>query len=95
MLTIFGVVGRFFVKQKFYYWIAYVFGILTLAVLIYVAASKVLKPYQIQRLIIFLDPSIDAQNSGYHIIQSAYTNVPCKKRNQGLQCKRKKGDKDE
>lgn len=70
LLTIFGVVGRFFVKQKFYYWIAYVFGILTLAVLIYVAASKVLKPYQIQRLIIFLDPSIDAQNSGYHIIQS-------------------------
>jgi rod shape determining protein RodA len=29
-----------------------------------------LKPYQQKRLLVFLDPSIDARNSGYHVIQS-------------------------
>lgn len=70
LLAAFGIAGYFFVKQKFYYWIAYAFSLIVLALIIYLVARKVLKPYQIQRLIIFLDPSIDPEKAGYHIIQS-------------------------
>lgn len=70
IVSIIGIVGRFWVKSKVYYWISYVFGILALAFLLTIPAGKVLKEYQLQRLIIFLDPMIDPENSGWHIIQS-------------------------
>jgi len=33
-------------------------------------AQKILKPYQIQRLLVFIDPSIDPKGSGWNILQS-------------------------
>lgn len=57
-------------KKKYYFWIAYVsliaFGSLVASVL----AHKVLKEYQVMRLIVFLDPSIDPRGSGWNILQS-------------------------
>ena len=70
-ITIIGLLGKlFFRHNKYYYWITYSSAIIFGALVCSVAVSKVLKPYQIQRLIIFLDPYTDKQGSGWNIIQS-------------------------
>lgn len=66
-----GLLGMlFFRHNKYYYWIAYVSAIIFGALVCSIAVAKVLKPYQIQRLIIFLDPYTDKQGAGWNIIQS-------------------------
>jgi rod shape determining protein RodA len=57
-------------KKKYYYWIAYVSLILSGSLLASDLAHKVLKEYQVMRLIVFLDPSIDPRGSGWNILQS-------------------------
>ena len=69
-ITIIGMIGQIVFKKQYYYWITYVFGLLTFALVASIATGKVLKPYQIQRLIVFLDPSSDPSGSGWNIIQS-------------------------
>lgn len=64
------VVRRYFHGKKYYYWIAYVFCILTLGLLLSSVAGKVLKDYQIKRLIVFMDPNVDRLGAGWNIIQS-------------------------
>ena len=46
-------------------------GILIFALSTSFAAQKVLREYQIMRLIVFMDPNVDPRGSGWHIIQSA------------------------
>ncbi len=70
IVTIISITGYIYFKKKYYYWIAYVFGIITISLLGSIAAGKVLKTYQIQRLIIFLDPNSDPRGAGWNIIQS-------------------------
>ena len=70
-ITLIGLLGKLFFKHnKYYYWITYVSAIIFGALVCSLAVTKVLKPYQIQRLIIFLDPYTDKQGSGWNIIQS-------------------------
>lgn len=70
-ITVIGLLGKLFFKHnKYYYWITYASAIIFGALLCSQAVTKVLKPYQIQRLIIFLDPYTDKQGSGWNIIQS-------------------------
>ncbi|MBQ4015081.1 MAG: rod shape-determining protein RodA [Treponema sp.] len=70
-ITVIGLLGKlFFKRNKYYYWITFVSAIIFGALVCSVVVSKVLKPYQIQRLIIFLDPYTDKQGSGWNIIQS-------------------------
>ncbi len=57
-------------RKKYYYWLTYAFGILTTGLVFSIAAGHVLKPYQIQRLIVFIDPSSDSLGAGWNIIQS-------------------------
>lgn len=64
------IVRRFFHGKKYYYWIAYAFSIISLAFIFSLGAGKVMKPYQIQRLIIFINPNVDPQGAGWNIIQS-------------------------
>lgn len=64
------VVRRYFRAPKYYFWIAYVFAIITLGLAVSSAAGKFLKEYQIRRLIVFMDPSVDPRDSGWNIIQS-------------------------
>ena len=64
------VVRRYFQGPKYYYWIAFVFSIISIGLVLSIGASKVLKEYQIQRLIVFMDPSVDPLGSGWNIIQS-------------------------
>ncbi|MBO4546227.1 MAG: rod shape-determining protein RodA, partial [Treponema sp.] len=70
-ITLVGLLGMiFFRHNKYYYWITYASAIIFGALVCSLAVTKVLKPYQIQRLIIFLDPYTDKQGSGWNIIQS-------------------------
>jgi rod shape determining protein RodA len=57
-------------KQQVYYWLAFTFFIVLLALLIGFALRLVLKDYQVMRFIVFLDPSIDPKGSGWNLIQS-------------------------
>lgn len=64
------VVRRYFHAPKYYFWIAFAFAIITIGLTVSSAAGKFLKEYQIQRLIVFMDPSVDPRGSGWNIIQS-------------------------
>ncbi|MDR0475892.1 MAG: rod shape-determining protein RodA [Treponema sp.] len=62
--------GHRLYKKIYFYWICYVILILLLALDVSFAAHKILKEYQVMRLIIFLDPGIDSRGAGWNIIQS-------------------------
>ncbi|AEJ19531.1 rod shape-determining protein RodA [Gracilinema caldarium] len=57
-------------RKDYFYWIVYFLSLFIIALLVSFAAHKVLKDYQIMRLIVFLDPYIDPKGSGWNIIQS-------------------------
>jgi rod shape determining protein RodA len=57
-------------KKAYYFWIAYVSLVVSGSLLTSILAHKVLKEYQVMRLIVFLDPSIDPRGSGWNILQS-------------------------
>ncbi len=69
-ISLIGIIGIFFYKNKYYYWITWVFGTLTLSYVGSILGTKVLQDYQILRLIVFLNPDIDPLGSGWNIIQS-------------------------
>ena len=69
-ITVLSLLGRLFFKKDYYYWIAFVFAIVTMSLILSIGAGKVLKDYQIKRLIVFLDPQTDPLGSGWNIIQS-------------------------
>ena len=66
-LSVFGY--RFF-KKKYYYWSIYISLILILGLSASIVGQRLLKEYQIMRLVVFLDPSVDPLGSGWNILQS-------------------------
>ena len=64
------VVRRYFSGKKYFYWIGYGFLLVTIGLIFSTFAGKVLKDYQIKRLIVFMDPSVDPLGAGWNIIQS-------------------------
>lgn len=70
IVAVLALIGRIMFKVRYYYWISYVTGIIIFSLLGSLAAAKVLKDYQIMRLIVFLDPEVDPLGSGWNIIQS-------------------------
>ncbi len=62
--------GYWGLKRRYFYWILYVSSLLFLSNLGGQAINRVLKDYQIMRLIVFLKPSLDPQGAGWNIIQS-------------------------
>ncbi len=70
LVSTLGVIGKLLFKKKYFYWIALVFGILAVSLFGSYCARKVMKEYQIKRLIIFIDPSSDPLGSGWNIRQS-------------------------
>ncbi len=70
IITVIAMIGNNLAKARYYYWIVYGTGLVALALAMSVAASRVLKDYQIMRLIVFLDPNVDPLGSGWNIIQS-------------------------
>lgn len=61
---------RYFHLAHYFYWIAFVFAIISIALIASSGAGKVLKDYQIKRLIVFMDPNVDRLGAGWNIIQS-------------------------
>ena len=70
LIFLLSILGWSSYKRKYYYWIAFICLIFTGSLLASVLAHQFLKEYQIMRLIIFLDPSIDPRGSGWNIVQS-------------------------
>lgn len=70
-VCVIGLLGKLFYKHNVYfYWIAYFSGILCAALVLSYIGGRVLKDYQVMRLIVFLDPSADPLGAGWNIIQS-------------------------
>ncbi|MCE5256754.1 MAG: rod shape-determining protein RodA [Spirochaetaceae bacterium] len=65
-----SVLGWFKFKKRPYFWIAYFSGVISIAVFLSAGARKVMKEYQIMRLMVFIDPNIDPQGAGWNILQS-------------------------
>lgn len=57
-------------KKRYYYWISYLLAIFGFSIAGTVIAQKVLKSYQIERILVFIDPSLDPKGSGWNILQS-------------------------
>ncbi|MDR2135253.1 MAG: rod shape-determining protein RodA [Treponema sp.] len=62
--------GFLLYKKRYFFWILYGSMIVILSLGLSYVARRVLKDYQIKRLIVFLDPDVDPQGAGWHIIQS-------------------------
>ena len=70
-VAVIGFLGKiFYPDNKYFYWIAYIFGIITASLILSKICGKVLKDYQIKRLIVFLNPDSDPRGAGWNIIQS-------------------------
>lgn len=70
LIVILSATGWFVFKKGVYYWMCYSFIIFSSSLFFAVMAQKILKAYQIMRLVVFLDPSVDPQGAGWNILQS-------------------------
>lgn len=70
VIAILAAIGWFVFKKGTYYWLCYSFIIISCSLFVSVAAQKILKAYQVMRLVVFLDPSVDPQGAGWNILQS-------------------------
>jgi rod shape determining protein RodA len=70
LISLIALIGYFRYKKRYFYGIVYTGAIGIFSLLSSFASHKVLKDYQIMRLIVFLDPNVDPRGSGWNIIQS-------------------------
>lgn len=70
LIFLVSVWGYLVFKKKYFYWVGYVALILAVSILGFLLARRILKDYQIMRLLIFLNPYIDPKGAGWNIIQS-------------------------
>ena len=68
--AVIAVIGYLLLKKRYYYWMSYILGIGAVSLFGALAGSRVLKDYQMKRLIVFLDPNIDPRGAGWNILQS-------------------------
>jgi len=64
------IVRKYFHGPKYYFWISFISAIIAIGLSASAVTGKLLKDYQIRRLIVFMDPSVDPRGSGWNIIQS-------------------------
>ncbi|MDR0527877.1 MAG: rod shape-determining protein RodA [Spirochaetaceae bacterium] len=57
-------------SKRYFYWIDYVSLLIIMSLFTAWGMGKILKEYQINRLIVFIDPYVDPRGAGWHIIQS-------------------------
>jgi len=65
-----SVAGFRFFKKAYYYWASYTALILLVGIASSLVGQRLLKEYQVMRLAVFLDPSVDPLGSGWNILQS-------------------------
>ena len=72
MIVIAGIalIGYLKFKKRYFFWILYISLIIIFALGASFTARKMLKNYQMMRLIVFLDPNVDPRGAGWNIIQS-------------------------
>ncbi len=70
LVLLLAIIGYLFLKRKYFYWVIYSAGLFLLSMGATKLALRIMKNYQIMRLIIFLKPEIDPRGSGWNIIQS-------------------------
>jgi rod shape determining protein RodA len=56
--------------KRYFFWIVYAVAVIVFSLGASFLAHRVLKDYQIMRLIVFLDPDVDPRGAGWNIIQS-------------------------
>lgn len=64
------IIRKYFHDPKYIFWISVVLSVITISLIFSVLLRNFLKDYQIMRLIIFIDPTVDPLGSGWNIIQS-------------------------
>ncbi|MBQ0161768.1 MAG: rod shape-determining protein RodA [Treponema sp.] len=70
-IMIIGLLGLYFYRNnKYYYWISFFAGIILISLIASKFVGMKLKPFQLKRLIIFLNPEVDPRGAGWNIIQS-------------------------
>ena len=70
-VSVLGILGMFFYRHnRYFYWISYCSAIVCGALIFSYFAGRVLKDYQVMRLIVFIDPYADPRGAGWNIIQS-------------------------
>jgi rod shape determining protein RodA len=69
-IAVIALVGFLLYKRRYFFWILYSSMTVILSLGLSFVARLALKDYQIKRLIVFLDPNVDPQGAGWHIIQS-------------------------
>ena len=57
-------------KKPYFFWVIYSSAIVIFSLGVSFAARRILKSYQLMRLIVFLDPNVDPRGAGWNIIQS-------------------------
>lgn len=70
LIFIFSFVCYRFFRKNYFYIICFLTLILLICTSLSFVAGKILKDYQIMRLIVFLDPGIDPRGAGWNINQS-------------------------
>jgi len=70
LTVVLALLGYRFFKKTYYYWTAFASIIGTLGLGLSLVGQKLLKEYQVMRLVVFLDPSVDPLGSGWNILQS-------------------------
>jgi len=69
-LTFLIFLGWLIFRRYFFLVILYIFGVISSSYVAIAGAARVLRGYQMMRLVVFLDPQIDPRGAGWHIIQS-------------------------
>jgi rod shape determining protein RodA len=69
-IAVIALFGLLRYKKLYFFWILYSSMVVILSLGMSYVARKVLKEYQIMRLIVFLNPDVDPQGAGWNIIQS-------------------------
>jgi rod shape determining protein RodA len=71
LVMIIAFIGLRMYKKRYFFWIIYGAAIIAFSIGISFVSHKVLKDYQIMRLIVFMDPNVDPRGAGWNIIQSS------------------------
>ncbi|MCX8013254.1 MAG: rod shape-determining protein RodA, partial [Rectinema sp.] len=70
VITVIAALGWQKFMKPYYFWISYIFAVIDFSFTGAYVSQKVLKPYQIARLLVFVNPAIDPRGSGWNILQS-------------------------
>ncbi|MDR3114864.1 MAG: rod shape-determining protein RodA [Treponema sp.] len=70
LIGVIAMAGFLLYKKGYFFWIVYGVGIVIFSLGASYMSHKVLKDYQIMRLIVFLNPEVDPRGAGWNIIQS-------------------------